>query len=170
MKINIEKQFNPVFRGKQEDSEQKIETILSNEEDNDNEFGEKKIRLLNKENQDFIGSISFDYISKNDNKFIKVRFAGIGDNYNRKDLSLDLYKHLIDIAKRKELNGICSDEVVQGGALASWKKLQEQGYDLSVFPELFDKYKEFCKTYDEGKYFKDQFATGNGESVFTINL
>jgi len=170
MKINIEKQNNPVFRGKREDSEPEIETILSDEENNDNEFGEKKIKLLNKENQDFVGSISFDYISKNDNKFIKIRFAGIKDIYNRKDLSLVLYKHLIDLARQKELNGICSDQVVQGGALASWKKLQEQGYNLSVYPQLLDKYQEFCRAYDEGKYFKDQLATGNGESVFTINL
>jgi len=151
-------------------TELKVETILSDEENNDNKFGEKKVRLLNKESQDFVGSISFDYVLKNDNKFIKIRFAGVKETYNRKDLSLVLYKHLIDLARQKELHGICSDEVVQGGALASWKKLQEQGYDLSVYPQLLDKYQEFCRTYDEGKYFKDQLATNNGESVFTINL
>lgn len=143
---------------------------MSDEEDNDNEYGEKKIRLLNKDTQEFIGSISFDYISKNDGKFIKVRFAGVGDAYSRKDLSLNLYKQLINLAQQKKLNGICSDIVVQGGALASWKKLQEQGFNVSVYPELLDKYNEFCKTYEEGKYFKDQLATNNEESVFTLNL
>lgn len=162
--------FDPVFRAEKKESERRIETVSSDEEDNNNELGEKKIRLINKENQDFIGSISFDYISKNGDKFIKVRFAGIEDTYSRKDLSLDLYKKLVSLAQQKNLNGVCSDEVVQGGALASWKKLQEQGFNVSVYPELLNKYNEFCKAYDEGKYFKDQLATNNGESVFTINL
>lgn len=143
---------------------------MSDEEDNNNELGKKKIRLLNKENQGLIGSISFDYISKNEVEFIKVRFIGIKDIYNGKDLSLDLYKQLINLAQQKKLNGICSDEVIQGGAIASWKKLQEQGFKVSVYPKLLNKYNEFCKTYDEGKYFKDQLATNNGESVFTLNL
>ncbi len=162
--------FDPIFRAEKKESEQKIETVLSDEEDNNNELGEKKIKLLNKENQDLIGSISFDYISKNESEFIKVRFAGIEDSYSRKDLSLDLYKQLINLAQQKKLNGICSDEVVQGGAIASWKKLQEQGFNVSVYPGLLNKYNEFCKTYNEGKYFKDQLATNNGESVFTLNL
>lgn len=168
--IKIMPTFDPVFRVEKKESEQKIETVLSDDEDNNNEFGEKKIRLLNKENQGLIGSISFDYISKNEGKFIKVRFAGIEDAYSRKDLSLDLYKQLISLAQQKKLNGICSDEVIQGGAIASWKKLQEQGFNVSVYPELLNKYNEFFKTYNEGKYFKDQLATNNGESVFTLNL
>ena len=86
MRINIEKQYSPVLRGEREDTGQKMETVLSEEENNDNEFGEKKIRLLNKENQDYIGSISFDYISKNDNKFIKVRFVGIKEETSRAGL------------------------------------------------------------------------------------
>lgn len=170
MKMNFEKISNPIFRDKREDSEEKIETILSEEENNDNEYGEKKIKLLNNNNQESIGNISFDYIERGNGKFIKVRFVGMEDDYKRKDLSLELYKHLLDLAKQKELNGICSDQVVQGGALSSWKKLQEQGFNLSVCPELLDKYNEFCRTYDEGKYFKESLSTSNGESVFTINL
>lgn len=169
MKIRIDKQYNPVFREKREDSE-KIETILSEEENNNNEYGEKKLLLRNKENQELIGNISFDYIIKDDNKMIKVRFTGIEDAYKRKDLAVELYKELIRLAEQKKLNGICSDQIVQGGALACWKKLQEQGYTLEVNPILVTKYEEFCKTYNEGKYFKESLSAPSGESVFRINL
>jgi len=101
---------------------------------------------------------------------IKVRFVGVDDKYKRGDISIKLYQYLIDMAAGKDLNGIKSDQVVQGGALASWKKLKESGYDLSVYPELQNKFDEFCKTYDEGKYFKESLSAPNGKSVFTINL
>ena len=41
MKIRIDQKYNPIFREKREDSEQKIKTIVSSEENNNNEHGEK---------------------------------------------------------------------------------------------------------------------------------
>lgn len=114
MKIRIDQKYNPIFREKREDSEQKIKTIVSSEENNNNEYGEKKIKLLNKENQELVGNISFDYILKGENQMIKVRFTGVEDKYKRKDLAVELYKELIRLAEQKKLNGICSDQVVQG--------------------------------------------------------
>jgi len=160
------KTLDPVFREKKKSNEN-IETYFSEEAENDNEFGARIIKLFNKENNELIGNISFDY---DIDKMIKVRFVGVDDKYKRNDLSLELYKHLIELSKNKNLDGIKSDQVVQGGALASWKKLKESGFDLSVYPELQNKFDEFCKTYDEGKYYKESLSAPNSESVFTINL
>jgi hypothetical protein len=81
-----------------------------------------------------------------------------------------MYQFLIDLAKAKNLKGVCSDQVVQGGALASWKKLKDDGYNVSTHPELENKFEEFCEFYDANKFFKDSLSAPAGESVFTINL
>ncbi len=170
MKIIFEKISNPVFRPERPNNGEYVETVFNEEEDNTNEFGQKIIRMFDNDNKELIGNISFDYIENNNGKFIKIRFVALEDDYKRKDLSLRLYKHLIDLANQNGLNGICSDQVVQGGALASWKKLQEDGYNLTINPELLDKYTEFCTTYNEGKYFKESLTAPSGESVFVLNI
>ena len=169
--IKIFPTFDPIFRGERKEPEKKVETYFSDEKQNDaSGNGSYKIELLNQGNHENMGTVTYDYDLNGENSMIRIKTIGISMEHQRQDFSMKLYNRLLDLCKEKNLSGIRSDEVVQGGALASWKKLQEQGYDLSVFPELSDKYKEFCKAYDEGKYFKDQLATGNGESVFTINL
>ncbi|MDP2922361.1 MAG: hypothetical protein Q8O30_01390 [Candidatus Omnitrophota bacterium] len=169
--IKILPTFDPIFRSERKESEKQVETYFSNEEKNDTAGnGSYKIELLNKDNQEGVGTITYDYDLIGETPMIKIRTVGVSLEYQRQDFSMQLYHRLLDLVKEKSLAGIRSDEIVQGGALASWKKLQEQGFNVSIYPELLNKYKEFCKAYDEGKYFKDQLATNNGESVFTINL
>jgi Acetyltransferase (GNAT) family len=165
MKTDIDR-----LREKIEVSEKGIKLILSKEETNNDVFGDKKIKISIEGEQEFIGSISFDYISKSGKKFIQVKGVFIKNIYSRKGLSLILYNHLINIALKKGLNGICSDHLVQNGAIISWKKLKEQGFNLSVYPELLSKFDQLCAAYDDGKYFKDSLSSNSNESVFTINL
>lgn len=128
------------------------------------------IKLLNRENQEEIGTMTYDCDKKTEKSMIKIRTAVIDLKYQRQDLSKKMYKFLIDLAKEKELQGIRSDQVVQAGALASWKKLKEDGYDILVRPDLEESFADFCKFYNEDKFFKSSLTAPSGEIVFTINL
>ena len=170
MKFTILPTFNPVFREKRTDPSEKIETFFSDEIENDNGIGARKIGLINQDNKELVGNISFDYDFDDHSKMIRVRSVGVDHRYQRHDLAMKLYRRLIDIAKEKELDGIKSDTTVQGGAIASWKKLKEEGYDLSVLPELQEKFDAFCQAYNEGKYFKELLTSPAGYSVFNIKF
>lgn len=169
--IKIRPTFNPIFRPEKENSGEVIETYFSAEENNKTfGNGDFMIKLLNKKNQEEIGTMTYDYDKNLERPMIKIRTVGVDIKYQRQDFSKKMYQFLIDLAKTKKLNGIKSDQVVQGGALASWKKLKDDGYNVLVHPELESKFEEFCKAYNENKFFKDSFSAPAGESVFTINL
>lgn len=169
--IKIMPTFNPVFRPEKEKSEKIVETYFSAEEKNNTAGnGDFMIKLLNKDNQEEIGTMTYDYDENSERPMIKIRTVGVDIKYQRQDFSKKMYQFLIDLAKTKKLNGVKSDQVVQGGALASWKKIKDDGYDVLVHPELENKFEEFCKFYNENKFFKDSLSAPSGESVFTINL
>lgn len=169
--IKIMPTFNPVFRPEKEKPEKIVETYFSVEEkSNTAGNGDFMIKLLNKDNQEEIGTMTYDYDENSERSMIKIRTVGIDIKYQRQDFSKKMYQFLIDLAKSKKLNGVKSDQVVQGGALASWKKIKDDGYDVLVHPELENKFQEFCKFYNENKFFKDSLSAPSGESVFTINL
>ena len=158
------------FRKKQESARRQIEFIPCEEGDNRDIYGRKRIKLLDKNSLEFIGSISFDYISRGNKKFIKVSKAVVLGDYQGSGLGLVLYKILIDLAQKKGLAGIYSDQIVQGGAIVSWRKLRDEGFKVSVYLRLLNKFEEFCKTYDEGKYFHGWLSTGSPKSVFILSL
>lgn len=169
--IKILPTFDPIFRSEKEKSEKIVETYFSAEEKNNTAGnGDFMIKLLNKDNQKEIGIMTYDYDENSEKSMIKIRTVGVDPEYQRQDLSKKMYQFLIDLAKEKELKGVRSDQVVQGGALASWKKLKDDGFDVLVHPDLENKFEEFCKFYDENKFFKDSLSAPSGESVFTINL
>ena len=165
MKFEIKKTKDPIYREKKEQNNETPNFLFSEEEDNNNGFGQKIIKLFD-ENKNLVGNISFDYPDNNPSKMLQIKFVGVAPAFQRQDISLNLYKHLIELAKNKDLNGIKSDNVVQGGALASWKKLEDEGYDLIINPAVQKKYKEFVNAYDEGKFFKESLSVAKNESVF----
>lgn len=169
MKIRIEKIKSPIYREKKEENKDNINFTFSEEKESDNGFGEKIIKLFDK-NKNLIGNICFDYPKDDLHGKIKIKFIATDPKFQRKDISLNLYKHLIELAKSKGLIGIKSDNVVQGGALASWKKLEDEGYNLIVNPTVTEKYLAFKDTYSEGKFFKELLRVADNESVFEINL
>ncbi|MFA4942614.1 MAG: hypothetical protein WC564_03200 [Patescibacteria group bacterium] len=169
--IKILPTFNPIFRGERKEPEKQVETYFSNEERNNSAGnGSYKIELLNKNDQKSIGTITYDYDLNEKIKMIKIRTVGVSPEYQRQEFSMQLYHRLLDLVKEKGLAGIRSDEIVQGGALASWKKLKEEGYNVLVHQNLQDKFDEFCKTYNDGRVFKEYLKAPSGQSVFNINL
>ena len=169
--IKILPTFDPVFRTEKVKSENIVETYFSSEEKNETAGnGDFMIQLLNKDNQESIGTITYDYDLDSQSPMINIRTVGVTPKYQRQDFSKKMYQCLIDLAKIKKLQGIRSDQIVQGGALASWKKLKDDGYNIAVHPDLENKFDEFCRAYDEGRVFKENLKSPAGESVFTINL
>ena len=84
--IKITQVKDPVFREKHEPKIEVKETAFSDEQENtkntDGEKGEKFLTLINKDNQETIGNLFYDYPKEgNNNEILKVRFAGIEDKY-----------------------------------------------------------------------------------------
>ncbi len=134
---------------------------------------ERKYFLLKDEtNKIDIGHILYDYPLPSDQEMlIRIEESGIERNYQGQELGLKMYEHLIDIAKQKGLEGIKSDTAVQGGALTIWKKLQEAGHNVIVNEEVLEKWAEYLRTYEEGKYFKEVITTANKkDSIFKLIL
>lgn len=174
--FKFELKKDPVFR-EHKDKIELPQTSFSEEVENannyDGEGGQKAIFLLDKETQGDMGriaAIKFDYPQHcSEHQLLKIRGVGIDNQkYIGQGIGILLYKKLLELAKEKGLEGISSDSVVQGGALAVWKKLKDAGYDINVHPDAFAKWQEFLKTYDEGKMFKESISVEKTDSVFKI--
>ena len=84
IKITLVK--DPIFREKHEPKIEVKEIVFSDEQDNienkDGEKGEKFFTFINKDNQEIVGNLFYDYPKEgNKNKIFKVRFVGIEDKY-----------------------------------------------------------------------------------------
>lgn len=170
MKIRIEKTKDPIYQEKRKINQDDIKLVFSEEKENNNGHGKKIIELFD-ENKNPVGNIGFNYPENDLSRMIQIKFVGVDPNFHRRDISVLLYKHLIELAKTKGFAGIRSDNAVQGGALASWKKLADEGYNVTVNPTIEDKYKNFVIAYNEGKIFKEaHLSVARNESVFKINL
>jgi hypothetical protein len=135
--------------------------------------GKKAIELYTEGKSESIGSITYDYPSmeRGSGNMFRVRFTGVDSKYSGQELALRLYEQLITLAKSKGMDGIRSDSVVQAGALATWKKLVDRGYDVQVNPEVEEQWQAFLQAYSEGKYYKGLVSTNNTtDSVFRLFL
>jgi hypothetical protein len=82
--IKIMPTFNPVFRPEKEKSEKIVETYFSAEERNNTAGnGDFMIKLLNKDNQEEIGTMTYDYDENSERPMIKIRTVGIDIKYQR---------------------------------------------------------------------------------------
>jgi GNAT superfamily N-acetyltransferase len=171
--IKITQVKNPIFREKHEPQIEVKETVFSEEEDNtrniDGEKGEKTFSLINKDTEEVIGSIYYDYPKEGvAGSLLRVRFAGLEDKYRGQNFGIQLYEKLLELAKHKNLEGIGSDAAVSSPAVVVWKKLRDKGYTVAINPVMQEKWERFLDTYNEGKMFKEQFSVGNKDSVFQI--
>lgn len=173
--IKFELKKDPIFREKLEPQIEARELFFSQEIDNlnnnDGEKGEKTFSLFNKQNEDKIGSIYYDYPKEKPiTNTLKVRSVGLEEKYRGQNLGIKLYEHLMDLSKEKGLEGVCSDSTVQGGGLVVWKKLADKGYNLEVNPLVEEVWKEFVDTYDDNRMFKKMLTVPKEESVFTMKF
>lgn len=173
--IKFELKKDPIFREKLEPQIEVGEISFSQEIDNSNnsdgEKGEKTFSLFNKQNEDRIGSIYYDYPKEQSvTNTLKVRSVGLEEKYRGQNLGIKLYEHLMDLSKEKGLEGIRSDSTVQGGGLVVWKKLTDAGYKLEINPLVEEVYKEFVDTYDDNRMFKKILSVPKDESVFTMKF
>lgn len=170
-KINITPKPEKIFREKTDKTLDKSVFSYSDEQENiEWPYGEKQLLILD-ENKNRIGQIQFNYPETDaEQKLFKTRIVIINDEYKNKDLGITLYKKLIDLAKEKGFDGIKSDNSVVGGAIATWKKLADEGYQIKVNLKVKEKYEEFVKVYDEGKFFKEGLEVPKEESVFELLL
>jgi len=100
--IKIMPTFNPVFRPEKEEPEKIVETYFSSEEKNNTVGnGDFMIKLLNKDNQEKIGTMTYDYDENPERPMIKIRTVGVDLKYQRQDFSKKMYQFLIDLAKSK---------------------------------------------------------------------
>jgi predicted GNAT family acetyltransferase len=171
--IKITQVKDPIFREKHEPKIEVKETAFSDEQENtkntDGEKGEKFLTLINKDNQETIGNLFYDYPKEgNNNEILKVRFAGIEDKYKGQAFAIKMYEKLLEEAKAKNLDGIGSDAAVSSPAAVVWKKLMDKGYKVDVNPAIEEKWNRFLDTYNEGKMFKEMFSVSNKESAFQI--
>lgn len=171
--LNIIQTKNLTFREKVEPQIEVNETIFSDEQVNtkngDGERGEKFFILKNKDNNEDIGNIFFDYPAEGEiEPVFRVRYSGLEQKYRGQSFGVQLYEKLIEEAKNKHLDGIASDAAVQAGGIVAWKKLQDKGYKITVNPQVEEKWKQFLVTYGEGKLYKEMLAVGNEDSVFKI--
>ncbi len=171
--IKIIQTKNPIFREKVEPQIEVNETVFSDEQVNtkndDGERGEKFFTLENKDNQETIGHLFYDYPKAgNESGVIKIRFSGIEDKYKGQAFAIKMYEKLLEQAKAKNLDGIGSDAGVSSPAAVVWKKLMDKGYKINVNPAITEKWQEFLSIYNEGKMFKGMFSVNNKESAFQI--
>ena len=171
IKITLVK--DPIFREKHEPKVEVKETVFSEEQENtnnkDGEKGEKFFSLINKDNQEIIGNLFYDYPKEdNKNRILKIRFAGIEDKYRGQAFAIKMYEKLIEDAAAKNLDGIGSDSAVSSPAVVVWKKLIDKGYKVDINPSIEEKWKSFLDIFNEGKMFKDMFGVNNKESAFKI--
>ena len=165
-KLNIVSKPEKVFR---DERKNKKEVFLgfSNELENDHpnkEKAKKRLEVFDKEMNIQIGTLYFNEV---ENSF-EIKEVAIDSKYSGNEAGLNLYKELIELGKNKNLESIKSDCVVQGGAIAVWKKLQDEGYIININPKIKEKYEEFLKIYGEGKYFKEFLTVPSDESVFEL--
>jgi GNAT superfamily N-acetyltransferase len=170
--IKFELKKDPIFREKKEPQIEVLETGFSDEQDNENntngEGGEKTFSLINKDNNEVIGSMYYDYPKDVSINIAKVRLAGLEEKYRGQSFGPKLYEHLIEIAKNKGLDGIGSDSVVQGGGIVVWKKLMDIGHQVIVNPSIKEQWNHFNEMYGEGKLFKEKINVEKEDSVFKI--
>jgi predicted GNAT family acetyltransferase len=171
--IIITKVKDPIFREKHEPQIEVKETSFSEEQHNtkntDGEKGEKFFTLINKDNQETIGHLFYDYPKENDKDgILKIRFAGVEDKYKGQAFAIKMYEKLLEEAKAKNLDGIGSDAGVSSPAAVVWKKLMDKGYKIKANPTIAEKWQQFQDTYNEGKMFKGMFSVNNKESAFQI--
>ncbi len=171
MKFELKK--DPIFREKPTPEIAIGETSFSEEMDNlDNPSGlgaDKRVSMINKENNDLIGSIYYDYPKEtSEERILRVRLSALENKYIGQGTGILLYEKLLALAKEKNLEGIGSDAVLSGGALAVWKKLQDNGYLLTVKPTVEGDWRDFVRTYNEGKVYKQHIAVGRDDSVIKI--
>lgn len=170
-KLNITPRPEKTFREKVEDKMDLSAFSYSEEEINKEwPYAEKKFYILD-ETKNPVGSIQYNYPKENtDKKLFKVRLISLEEAYRNKGVGIGLYEQLLSLARQKGLDGIKSDNKVGGGALAIWKKLQEEGYLVNVNPKAIEKWTEFLKSYDEGKFFRKDIIVPAEESVFELLL
>lgn len=171
--IKITQVKDPVFREKHEPQIEVKETAFSQEEYNtkntDGEKGDKFFTIINKDNQEVIGRLFYDYPKEDtENRILKIRFSGVEDKYKGQAFAMKMYEKLLEEAKTKNLDGIGSDAAVSSPAAVVWKKLIDKGYRINVNPAIAEKWQRFLDTYNEGKMFKEMFSVDRNESVFQI--
>jgi len=171
--FKFELKKDPIFR----EEKQKIElppvsfsSESVNESNFDGEGGAVKFSLLNEETKEIVGVIKYDYPKRaTENQLLKIRGVGIdSQKYAGQGFGIQLYEKLLELAHDRDLDGISSDSIVQGGALAVWKKLVEAGHAVDIHPDALEKWKAFIQTYDDGKYFKESISVQKNDAVFKM--
>ncbi|MCA9356096.1 MAG: GNAT family N-acetyltransferase [Candidatus Paceibacterota bacterium] len=167
-KLNITPKPEKVIREKIQKTED-LSLKFSSEMDNDNKNisgANKKIEVSDDKDNSFIGNV---YFYESDNS-LEIKLVSIEPQYRGQNIGISLYKELIRIAKDKGKEKVCSDSTVQAGALSAWKKLKDEGFSVKINPSIEEKFNEFQKTYNEGKYFKEFIKVPEGEHAFEVVL
>lgn len=165
--LNIIAKPEKLFRDEGKNKKENLTISFSGELENThrNKYkAEKRLEALDK-NID-IGNVYYNEI----NNSFEIKESIRDPKYSGNEVGLNLYKELIRIAETKKLDSIKSDSMVQQGAMVIWKKLIDLGYHININPKIKDKYQEFVKIYNEGKYFTNYLGVSPDESVFELIL
>ena len=167
-KLNITPKPEKILRDKHE----KIENLsfgFSGELENNHvnqDKAQKMLEIFDSINNTPLGNI---YFNETENAF-EIKEVVVDEKFHGQNVGINLYKELIRTAKEKGLEKIDSDNIVQGGAIAMWRKLKDEGNLVRINPKIKEKFEEFKKVYDEGKYFKEKLDVPVGEHVFELLL
>lgn len=169
-KINITPRPEKVIRDEKKHKKENLSLIFSGELENEqaaegNEIS-KRIEVYDKERGVKIGSLKYNVVGDS----IKINEVIRDLQFSGNEIGLNLYKELIRIAKNQNLRSIRSDCVIQGGALAVWKNLRDEGYVITINPLVTERYERFLEAYNDGRYFKELLEVPPGESVFELFL
>ncbi len=158
-----------IIRDERRNKKENLSFIFSGELENDHENkgkAKKKLVISDEVANIAVGTLYFNELG---NSF-EIKEVVRNHEYSGNEVGLNLYKELIRIAKSRGLESIKSDSVVQGGANAIWKKMLDEGYVVIVNAKVKEKFAEFLRVYNEGKYYKDFLEVPIGENVFELRL
>lgn len=116
------------------------------------------------------GTVFFTSREVDDKKIAKIRLAFVNEEFRNKGLSVLAYKEVISFAKKQGWDGVGSDSGVEGGALVTWKRLSDEGYNVIIHEDVKEKYDAFCKAYENKQLYDEQLEVPLQQSVFKIEF
>lgn len=166
-KLNITPRPDKITRdtsNKKENLSFDFSSILENTEKHNYKKAKKRLEILDK--SEVIGNVYFN----EENNSIQIKETMTNADYSGNNVGFSLYKELIRLAKEKQFSTIQSDSMVQRGAVIIWKKLKDEGYDITINSKVKEKYQQFIDTYNKGEYSQDYLIVSPEESVFKLNI
>lgn len=120
-------------------------------------------------NGEAIGVIYFRLPTSADSrKMVTIVKVGVDPRY-RGSLGVKLYEQVMQEAHQMNMRGICSDSIVQDGAVITWKRLQEK-YKVTVHNAVLADYNAFIARYNSRKYEHQVLRVPPFQSVFTLEF